>query len=136
MGENSQLLAFVGTEEITDVHRNELRHLVESISVPSDAPIEVNFVDEIEPAEDARDAPIVTVGLIATLPRRAKSASEDRACLEVIRTIIGRLCAWSATSGAELELEWDQQYVGSIDAGRPSEGITETLLGEWERQLG
>lgn len=128
------MLAFIDADSIPGAVRDELSAVATRLSRQALEPVEVFYVDQTQPT-DGEDEPIETVGIAARLPKLASTRAEDERCLASIKQILEALCEWSRTSGVELEVEWDEQYVGVIQHGKADRGIREVLIGEWERHL-
>jgi hypothetical protein len=59
----------------------------------------------------------------------------DSAHLEEVKELVGEICRLSDDWGASFQFEYANEFIGMVEAGRMDSGITETLIGEWERAI-
>ncbi|MEV4280088.1 hypothetical protein [Actinoplanes xinjiangensis] len=59
----------------------------------------------------------------------------DRAHLEEVKDLVGEICRLSGDGGVSFQLEYANEFIGTVEAGRMDSGIAETLIGEWERAV-
>ena len=130
----STMVAFIDDFEVTATQREQLRKLAADLSKEVDPVVRVWFVEQVDRPEETSDAPIETVGIAASVPKTAASPEEDRRCLQGVARVLRTIADWTK-EGPDIEVEWDQQLVGTIRAGTLDRGIADVLLGEWARHL-
>ena len=136
MSDNTNsLLIYIVSDEIRDDDRAELRGLAEQLASSVPAGTEVFFVDQLVSDESHPGETTLPVGIAARVPRIAASPKDERTSLDVVKRLLEAMAEWSRNR-AELEVEWDDELIGDIVDGTPSEGVAKTLIGEWERKTG
>lgn len=59
----------------------------------------------------------------------------DRSLLEDVKALVGALVSITATSGMEVELELDGEYVGAVGSGIPNKSLLQGLIAPWEEHM-
>ncbi|GIF42310.1 hypothetical protein [Actinoplanes xinjiangensis] len=59
----------------------------------------------------------------------------DSAHLEEVKELVAEICRLSDEGGVSFQLEYANEFIGMVEAGRMDSGIAETLIGEWERAI-
>ncbi|GGR48583.1 hypothetical protein GCM10010168_79380 [Actinoplanes ianthinogenes] len=59
----------------------------------------------------------------------------DSAHLEEVRELTGEACRLSDEYDASFQVEYSGELVGIVESGRMDSGLTDTLIGEWERTI-
>lgn len=100
------------------------------------------FIDEVDDENlSFEDIPLRTVGLVfyiySALPPWGDKLPKDidKKHLDEIKYLVAELACFSRNKSCELALEIDGSQIGWIENGIPDEGITETLISEWENTL-
>jgi hypothetical protein len=59
----------------------------------------------------------------------------DSAHLEEVKELVAEICRLSDDGGVSFQLEYANEFIGTVEAGRMDSGIADILIGEWERAI-